>query len=486
MLRIRQLASLGFPLDQVAGMLDELDAERSRREPRFPADQPTADDILAELDAALQKQIEHLQRQRRVIAHLRTQNLAAVFPERAAGALAAMDRLAARVADEPGFMGLALSDADQLAMGIAAHLYSEAELAEIERVFNANVDRDYVDEYRKIGRAVNVLPADASAPQRQAAVDACVGFLAKLIDCFDPQNWLRADKDYAVLLDRTAGRSFNSAQIDVSSRFLASSRASSCVVGMGRGIADDRAWFAKESSAPDAAAAALASMMGIAAATASFAWARRSNWSIQRTDVEVASPRLPQAFDRMRIVHVSDLHNAEFGPGNARLLNAIRRAAPDVIFITGDLVDSRQTRTEVAVRFVAAAARIASVYYVPGNHGSRLDEYPQMKASLKRVGATVLANRSVCLARDGECVRVAGVMDPAFTAPHARGLAASVMEGNLSRALQSAGDGGRAFTLLLASSSCCPYMPAAISTSRSQGMPMAARFACRAWAAFRP
>lgn len=145
-LRIRQLASLGFPLDQVAGMLDELDAERSQREPRLPADQPTADDILAELDAALQKQIE--------------------------------------------------------------------------RVFNAIVDRDYVDEYRKISRAVNVLPADASAPQRQAAVDACVGFLSKLIDCFGPQNWLRADKDYEVLLDRTASESFNSAQIDVSEQIF--------------------------------------------------------------------------------------------------------------------------------------------------------------------------------------------------------------------------------------------------------------------------
>lgn len=145
-LRIRQLASLGFPLDQVAGMLDESDAERSQREPRLPADQPTADDILAELDAALQKQIE--------------------------------------------------------------------------RVFNAIVDRDYVDEYRKISRAVNVLPADASAPQRQAAVDACVGFLFKLIDCFDPQNWLRADKDYEVLLDRTASESFNSAQIDVSEQIF--------------------------------------------------------------------------------------------------------------------------------------------------------------------------------------------------------------------------------------------------------------------------
>lgn len=222
-LRIRQLASLGFPLDQVAGMLDELDAERSQQGPHpvpHPAaSQPTADDILADLDAALQKQIEHLQRQRAVIARLRTQNLAADFPERAAGALAAMDRLAS-AADEPGFMGLALSDADQLAMGIAAHLYSEGELTEIERVFNAVVDRGYVDEYRDISRMVNALPADAPASQRQAAVESCVGFLSKLIDCFDPQNWLRADKDYEVLLDRTASESFNGAQIDVSEQIF--------------------------------------------------------------------------------------------------------------------------------------------------------------------------------------------------------------------------------------------------------------------------
>lgn len=57
-------------------------------------------------------------------------------------------------------------------------------------------------------------------PQRQAAVDACVGFLSKLIDCFDPQNWLRADKDYEVLLDCTASESFNSAQIDVSEQIF--------------------------------------------------------------------------------------------------------------------------------------------------------------------------------------------------------------------------------------------------------------------------
>lgn len=218
-LRIRQLASLGFPLDQVAGMLDELDAERSQEGMRLDSSQSTAADILADLDAALQKQIERLQGQRALIAHLRAQNLAADFPERAAGALAAMERLS-RVADEPGFMGLALSDADQLAMGIAAHLYSDAELAEIERVFTAIVDRDYVDEYRDISRAVNTLPPDADAARRSAAVNACVGFLSKLIDCFDSQNWLRADKDYELLLDRTASESFNAAQIDVSDQIF--------------------------------------------------------------------------------------------------------------------------------------------------------------------------------------------------------------------------------------------------------------------------
>lgn len=217
-LRIRQLASLGFHLDQVAGMLDELDAERGADAVcAAPHDGPRADELLAELDVALESRIEDLRRQRALIARLRAHDLAADFPERAAGALAAMDRLA-RLSDVPGFMNVAFSDADRLAMGIAAHLYTEEELAEIERVFTAIVERGMVGEYRRVSVLVNDLPADADEPARSEAVAACLGFLEQLSDCFAPGNWLREDKDYELLLDRTASAAFNGAQIDVSNR----------------------------------------------------------------------------------------------------------------------------------------------------------------------------------------------------------------------------------------------------------------------------
>ena len=115
-----------------------------------------------------------------------------------------------------GFLLAIDSDADRLAMGIAAHLDDEAELAEIERVFNAIVDRDLVEEYRAVSELVEALPADARAEDIESAVAACLGLLEGVLDCFDPANWLRDDKDYELLLESTSRVGFNDAQLAVS------------------------------------------------------------------------------------------------------------------------------------------------------------------------------------------------------------------------------------------------------------------------------
>ncbi len=245
-LRIRQLASLGFTLDKIGEMLDDLDAERADESGEGVVEPVDSDerasekrrrgtvDLLDELDEALQAQIAHLQGQRELIARLREHGLAADYPERASGALDAMERLA-DLANEPGFLGLALSDADYLAMGIAAHLYTQEELAEIERVFTAIVERDLVDEYREVSVLINGMPACANEDERVHAVEECLAFLEKLEDCFDATNWLRPDKDYEVMLDNATSGSFNAAQLDVSDRvFAAFARRMECRV---RGVA---------------------------------------------------------------------------------------------------------------------------------------------------------------------------------------------------------------------------------------------------------
>lgn len=60
---------------------------------------------------------------------------------------------------------------------------------------------------------------------------------------------------------------------------------------------------------------------------------------IQPETVDACSPRLPAAFDGFRVVQISDLHGKMFGADNERLLKAVAGLEPDLIAITGDLVD---------------------------------------------------------------------------------------------------------------------------------------------------
>ena len=60
------------------------------------------------------------------------------------------------------------------------------------------------------------------------------------------------------------------------------------------------------------------------------------------TEYTVDSDRLPDEFKGYKIAQVSDLHNSEIGKDNQKLLNALKSADPDVILLTGDLIDSRR------------------------------------------------------------------------------------------------------------------------------------------------
>lgn len=130
----------------------------------------------------------------------------------------------------------------------------------------------------------------------------------------------------------------------------------------------------------------------------------------------ISSNRIPPAFPGFRIAQVSDLHNAEFGKGNNTLLRMLAESKPDIIVITGDLVDSSHTDIGTALVFVKEAAAIAPVYYVTGSHETLLPEYGRLKAGLDEGGVTVLEDQSVQIGRDGETVTLIGLFDPDFTA----------------------------------------------------------------------
>ncbi len=298
LLRIRQLASLGFSLEQIDPMLQDLDAERAEGDER----RGESDRLLDDLDRQLQEQITQLERQRELIVRIRSGQGEPDYPARAARALEAIedfertshgqgfllcaltgnDKTAMGVAahlysvdelaeierifhaipergltqeylhvsrlmqeqitqlerqrelivrirsgqgepDYParaaraleaiedfertshgqGFLLCALTGNDKTAMGVAAHLYSVDELAEIERIFHAIPERGLTQEYLHVSRLMDTLPAHASTERREAAIEAGLSFLEKIDDCFDVRNWLRPDKDYELVLENT-------------------------------------------------------------------------------------------------------------------------------------------------------------------------------------------------------------------------------------------------------------------------------------------
>ena len=156
------------------------------------------------------------------------------------------------------------------------------------------------------------------------------------------------------------------------------------------------------------------------------------NKALELNEITIDSENLPEAFDGFRIAHVSDLHNDEFGKDNIKLLKLIENADPDIIAVTGDIIDSYTTDVEIALSFMEKAQQIAPCYYVNGNHEGRVpDDYQTLKEGLEACGVTVLENESLLLEKAGECIRLTGVSDPGFETDYLYGDTEGVMRRHL-------------------------------------------------------
>ncbi len=144
-------------------------------------------------------------------------------------------------------------------------------------------------------------------------------------------------------------------------------------------------------------------------------WTIWGNTALMVSEISVSSDRLPDSFSGCCIAQISDLHNAEFGDENEKLLRMLSESKPDIIVITGDLIDSRRTDTDVAIRFAKEAAEIAPTYYVTGNHEARMEHYEELKFSLVNAGVTVLEDETAVWERNSQTVRLLGLNDPDFT-----------------------------------------------------------------------
>lgn len=148
-------------------------------------------------------------------------------------------------------------------------------------------------------------------------------------------------------------------------------------------------------------------------AFAAFVLAALAVWTIWGNTALMVSRVTVKAPVKLRIAQVSDLHNARFGEGNAELLELLAGTKPDFIAVTGDLVDERHADMASALEFIEGAARIAPVYYVPGNHEARLSDYGELRAGLEAAGAVVLEDRTALY----KGANIIGLADPDLALP---------------------------------------------------------------------
>ncbi len=174
-------------------------------------------------------------------------------------------------------------------------------------------------------------------------------------------------------------------------------------------------------------------------------WTIWGNTALEVKEYEIMSGRIPHGFEGYRIAQISDLHNGEFGEGNEKLIELLSETDPDIIVITGDLVDSRHTDIQIATRFAQQAMKIAPVYYVSGNHEARVREYENLKMGLVEAGVVILENQTVQITRGGDLITLMGIDDPSFREDYLFGDAGSIAR----QAITDLQDGFDNYTILL-------------------------------------
>lgn len=138
------------------------------------------------------------------------------------------------------------------------------------------------------------------------------------------------------------------------------------------------------------------------------------NNALQVNHYVSSSTKIPPSFDQYKIVHLSDLHSKRFYKNQSRLVNKVRKATPDMIVFTGDVVDQKRYNEENSMMLMQELVEIAPVYFVTGNHEWWSGKYDSLERKLIDTGVHVLRNGREEVFVDQDSIHLIGIDDPAI------------------------------------------------------------------------
>ncbi|KIQ77249.1 phosphoesterase [Bacillus sp. L_1B0_8] len=135
---------------------------------------------------------------------------------------------------------------------------------------------------------------------------------------------------------------------------------------------------------------------------------------ISITEVKITSSKIPSSFKGYKILQISDLHNKQFGDNQDVLIQKIKSIDPDIIAITGDLIDSKSYDAEVSMQLIREIVKKFPVYFVTGNHEQWSGKYNRLEKELKKYDVNVLRNEHVGIRKGEQEINLLGIDDPEF------------------------------------------------------------------------
>lgn len=136
------------------------------------------------------------------------------------------------------------------------------------------------------------------------------------------------------------------------------------------------------------------------------------NRSLDVDELTIRLPDLPDNLDQLKIVHLSDIHFPKNRIDPDQLIKETQKADPDVIFLTGDLIDRSASIEDVPLaELIRSLSQIAPTYSVSGNHETSSRQLDQWNDIMTENGSVLLENNTHIATLSGEKIAIMGVKD---------------------------------------------------------------------------
>ena len=132
----------------------------------------------------------------------------------------------------------------------------------------------------------------------------------------------------------------------------------------------------------------------------------------------IENEKIPKEFDNYVILQISDLHNKSFGKNNCKLISKIDQINPQVVFITGDIIDGENKNYQVALDLFNNLVKKYQVYHITGNHEQKAlikeykDMYLEYFKQLKKIPAVHLDNEMIQIKKGDSHINLYGLTIP--------------------------------------------------------------------------